>query len=420
VIKRGLRPVPLRVGADEILADWLAWHDEIASERPRRPEATAPAPVPKVSVCLTHRNRPKLVAAALASIRQQDYANLEVILVDDGSTDPKALRHLDSLERDFKRRGWRILRQQNRYLGAARNAAIAAATGDYVLFMDDDNLATPGEVRTFVDAATESGADILTCFLNVFQSADPAPTTPPVFVWPFLGGAIGPGLLRNVFGDANALVRRDVFERIGGFTEDFGIGCEDWEFFARATLHGLRVEVIPEPLVLYRQSPQGMLQSTSQHANQMRALRPYLGLLPANLRPLVHLAHIDTPPPAAAAGSDPAPPAPARLDHVQRAAVFGSGAAGRLALDLASRCGWNVPFLVDNNPAMWNQTAHGKPVRRPDTLKRERVDLVIVASLAGKPAISTQLEEMGLAPGTDFVHFLDPVRVGPFTTQVHL
>jgi glycosyltransferase involved in cell wall biosynthesis len=420
VIRHGLRPAPLRLAPEAILADWLSWHEQVGADQRAARRPSPPVPEPKVTVCVTHRNRPTLVAAALASIRQQDYPNLEVVLVDDGSTDPKALKHLTSLERDFKRRGWRIIRQPNRYLGAARNTAIAAATGDYVLFMDDDNLATPGEIRTFVNAAVRSGADILTCFLNVFQSSAPAPTAPPIFVWPFLGGAIGPGLLRNVFGDANALVRRDVFDRIGGFTEDFGIGCEDWEFFARATLRGLRVEVVPEPLVLYRQSPQGMLQSTSQHANQMRALRPYLGLVPAQLRSLVHLAHTDTPSPAVPLTSDPVVAAPIRLDHVQRAAVFGSGAAGRLALDLASRCGWTVPFLIDNNPAMWNQTAHGKPVKKPATLAHDRVDLVIVASLAGKPAISSQLEEMGLAPGTDFVHFLDPVRIGPFTTQVHL
>lgn len=421
VIFKGLRPAPLKIEADSILADWLKWHQQLGPKpASRRPVDAVTAP-PRVSVCLTHHNRPNLLSAALASIRQQDYPNIEVVLVDDGSDTTDSLLYLDSLAPDFAARGWQIIRQANRYLGAARNTAISAATGDYVLFMDDDNIAAPGEISTFVTAAETSGADILTCFLNVFQSAAPAPTTPPVHVWPFLGGALASGLLRNVFGDANALVRRDVFQRIGGFTEDFGVGCEDWEFFARATLKGLRLEVVPEPLVLYRQSPHGMLQSTSQRANRMRALRPYLGLIPAHLRALVHLAHADVhgtaPGPTAV---EPVGPSVARLDHVQRAAVFGSGAAGRLALDLAQRCGWSVPYIVDNNPAMWNQTAHGLPVRKPESLKKHNVDLVIVASLAGKPAISTQLEKMGLAAGTDFVHFLDPVRVGPITTQVHL
>jgi len=265
-------------------------------------------------------------------------------------------------------------------------------------------------VSTFVTAAQQSGADVLTCFLDVFQSAAPVPGPSTAHVWPFLGGALAPGLLRNVFGDANALVRREVFARVGGFTEDFGVGCEDWEFFARAVLRGLRLEVVPEPLVRYRQSPHGMLLSTSSQANRMRALRPYLGLLPAHLRPLVHLARSERPPALN----------PARLDHVQRAVVFGSGEAGKLAIGLAERCGWTVPWIVDNNPTTWNTTAHGLPVRAPASITPSTIDLVIVASLAGKPAISAQLQKMGFAAGASFVHFLDPIRIGRTTVQLSL
>jgi glycosyltransferase involved in cell wall biosynthesis/GT2 family glycosyltransferase len=424
VLRDGLAPARLRVGASRTLAGWLAWHRQIAprdalpnAQAQRSPLTTrddsvrCSVPAPLVSVCLTHHNRPELLETALESIRRQDYAPIEVILVDDGSDRRDAMRYLETLEPEFRRRGWTLLRQPNRYLGAARNAAIAAARGTYVLFMDDDNVAVPHEVRTFVRAAECTGADILTCLLDVFQSARADQEASTVHLWPFLGGAVGPGLLRNVFGDANALFRRDVFDRIGGFTEDVGIGCEDWELFARAVLRGLRLEVVPEPLVRYRQAPGSMLHSTPAHANRMRALRPYLGLLPARLRPLVHLARQER----AATGQKAA-----RLDHVRRAVVFGSGEAGRLAIGLADRCGWSVPWIVDNNPATWNSTAHGLPVRAPDSLTRDEVDLVIVASLAGKSAIAAQLERMGLAPGSDFVHFLDPVRVGGTVTQVHL
>jgi hypothetical protein len=130
----------------------------------------------------------------------------------------------------------------------------------------------------------------------------------------------------------------------------------------------------------------------------------------------VHLSRNDAPRPAAA----PAGPAPARLDHVQRAVVFGTGEAGRMALDLADKCGWTVPWLVDNNPSVWNTKMLGKPVRQPSSLQKDSVDLVIVASLAGKPAISKQLEKMGLSPGEHFVHFLDPIRVGKTMYQLSL
>jgi GT2 family glycosyltransferase len=251
VHERGLAPAALRVSPERTIADWLQWHEQIVREHEAsRAAATAATaknvstPLPRVSVCVTHRNRPAYLGAALDSIRDQDYPAIEVILVDDGSDEPAAIAALDAFEPEFARRGWTILRRPNRYPGAARNAAVEVAQGDYILFMDDDNLAEPHEVRTLVQAAEQSGADILTCLLSVFQGRGLAPTGAPLHIWPFLGAAIAPGMLRNVFGDANALIRRSVFDRIGGFTEDFGVGNEDWEFFARAVLRGMRLEVV--------------------------------------------------------------------------------------------------------------------------------------------------------------------------------
>jgi len=405
----GARSVKPRVAFELANRDWLEWH---AHARRGRPVRLRPTYTPLVSIVVTHFNRPALLAQALESIRRQDYPALEVVLVDDGSDAPEAVRFVASLEEEFEARGWRIVRQPNRYLGAARNTGIREARGTYVLFMDDDNIAEPHEVSTFVRAATASGADILTCFLRVFQGTEPSTSDEGTYCWPFLGAAVSPGVTRNSFGDANAFVRRAVFGRIGGFTEDVGIGCEDWEFLARATLAGCRLVVVPEPLVRYRQG-QGMLNTTSQHANRMRALRPYFQHIPPALRGLLHLAH----PPAQA---PPGSPGTARLDHVRRAVVFGAGEGGRAALKLAARCGWTVEYLVDNNAGVWHTEAHGLGVRPPAALEARDYDLVIVASQAGKGAIFNQLENMGLSHAEHFVHFLEPVSVSGVTAQVVL
>jgi GT2 family glycosyltransferase len=371
---------------------------------------------------MTTRNRPELLREAIASIRRQTHKRVELVLVDDGSDQPSALRFLNRLQPEFNQRGWKIIRQPNRYLGAARNAAITAASGDFVMFMDDDNIAEPNEIEIFTNVAAKTGADILTCFLSVYRTASRKLDGKRTHTWPFLGAALGPGVLRNVFGDANAFVRRDVFDRIGGFTEDFGLGCEDWEFFARASLCGLKLEVVPEALVRYRQSPTGMLQSTSLRANQARALRPYVALLPPHLRGLVHLGsqQPSTAPVPQPIAATPVAAEPIRLDEVKRAVVFGAGEAGRLAIGLARRAGWSVPWIVDNNRAMWNRTAHDRPVRAPSSLAKGGFDLVVVASLAGKVEMSKQLERLGLTPGEHFVHFLDPIRVGGVTMQLAL
>jgi glycosyltransferase involved in cell wall biosynthesis len=250
-----------------------------------------PSSHPLVSVCLTTFNRPHLLAQALESLRSQDYPNFEVLLVDDGSDQPEALAFLDQLEPEFKAGGWRIIRQENSYLGAARNTGARHAHGEYLLFMDDDNYAEPHEISTFVRVAGYCGADILTCIFKIFNG-NAAPSSylqVPHHVSLPLGAAADVGAVKNCFGDANALVRRSTFEELGGFTEDYGVGTEDHEFFARAVLKGARLEVVPEELFWYRRQQGSMIQATPPAANVFRSARPYLEALSPDLRGIVRL-----------------------------------------------------------------------------------------------------------------------------------
>ena len=261
-------PIPLRKPALSALA-----------------EQSAP---PLVSVGLVTFNRPQLLRQAVDSLCAQDYPQLEVILVDDGSSDPDAVAALDELAPIFANRGWQILRQTNRYLGAARNAAAHMARGKYLLFMDDDNVAKPHEVRTLVSVAEYTEADIVTCHLDRFSSTE-SPLTKPMKTEPWgpLGAALSVGLTENVFGDANALIRKRSFDAIGGFTELRGVGHEDWEFFAKACLQGHRLDVVPESLFYYRVLPGSMLSSSKQRANLLRSATPYLHGQPLWLRQIL-------------------------------------------------------------------------------------------------------------------------------------
>ncbi|MCL8208199.1 MAG: glycosyltransferase [Actinomycetia bacterium] len=261
-------------------AAWLAFHHRL----PRPASPRPPAARPPVSVVLVHHDRPRHLERALASLRAQDYPAFEVVLVDDGSETPEAHRALEDLAPEFAARGWTLLREPNRYLGAARNRGAARARGDFLLFMDDDNVAEPEEISTFVRAALASGADILTAVMDVFR--DEAPEAPVRRFVP-LGGDAAAGLFENAFGDANALVRTAVFRALGGFTEEVGVGHEDWEFFARAVLAGYTLEVVPVPLFRYRESADSMVRATLRGRNHWRSARPYLAAVPPALGPLV-------------------------------------------------------------------------------------------------------------------------------------
>lgn len=248
--------------------------------------------MPWVSVCLTHYNRPKLLRQAIASLLEQDYPNLEVILVDDGSPGKDTARALQSLEAEFTRRGWKILRLENGYLGKARNTAVREARSEFLLFMDDDNVARPTMVSRFMQVAVSSGADLVTTMFEVFSS-DKKPTAKTPLVERFMpvGDVISFSVMANAFGDANSLIRRSVFEKLGGFSEDYGLGHEDFELFLRAALTGAKVSVIPEPLFWYRRFGESMLSTTHAAANRIRSFRPYIDHLPASLAELAVLAH---------------------------------------------------------------------------------------------------------------------------------
>jgi glycosyltransferase involved in cell wall biosynthesis/predicted HAD superfamily hydrolase len=259
------------------------------------PLRVSPTDGPKVSVCVTHYCRPQKLRKALASLREQDYENFEVVVVDDGSPDPEVQRELAEIGREIEPLGWRVLVQENRYLGAARNYGARHATGDYLMFMDDDNIAKPNEISTLVAVAQRTGADIVTAFCDVFETEDTLDNNElPLMRFTPLGSDPALGVFTNCYGDANALYSREVFNELGGFTEDYGTTHEDWELFCRASLAGVKIVCVPEPLFWYRLDPNGMFrgQRTQLHksTNLRRHIRPFLEQLPYYQAKLVQLA----------------------------------------------------------------------------------------------------------------------------------
>ncbi len=231
---------------------------------------------PLVSIVVVHHDRPQYLMQAIGSIERQSYRNIEVILVDDGSELPESKALLDRLELRFRARKWKILRQENKYLGAARNAGFRESRGEFVLVVDDDNALFRDAVRKFVSAMQTSGSDICTAFLKVF-TGDTVPQSEEQGMIRYLplGPVLDLGLMANTFGDANAIIRRTVFDKIGLQNETYGYTANDWEFYVRAALAGLKQRVIPEPLYWYRSSTQAMHRSSNWYDNRLPILAAY-------------------------------------------------------------------------------------------------------------------------------------------------
>jgi GT2 family glycosyltransferase/glycosyltransferase involved in cell wall biosynthesis len=263
---------------------WSTYYNSLLSVESVQSQNTE---TPKVSICLVHYNRPNLLLQAIESIEAQDYSNIEVVLVDDGSSMPEAVSLLEHLEAPFSSRGWKIIKTSNKYLGAARNTAAKAASGKFLFFLDDDNYLKVDTISTYVRVALKTQATLLTAAHAVFQGVEPpSDATVAERIWVPLGSSVAVGLFRNCYGDANFFVAREAF-LAQQFTEETAVGFEDYEFHAKAALNGWESVVIPEPLLWYRMHDDGqMILSTSSLMNRLRSLRPYAAKL-QDFKPLM-------------------------------------------------------------------------------------------------------------------------------------
>lgn len=256
-------------------------------------KAVAQKTEPLISVILTHYNRPTLLKKAVQSLLNQTAARFEVILADDGSTDPEALALLDRLEPVFAEKGWKILRLDNRHAAATRNRGAKAARGQWLLFFDDDNVAMPHMLEKAACAAANLERGVVPFMFRVFEGAGEPDMANAAEIFLPTGDAVAYGVIANTLGDTCSLIHRDSFNKIGGFREDYGIGHEDYELFLRLALAGEPAFILPEPLFWYRRSEgkASVQLNTNVMLNRMRSLRPFLEALPPHLAELALMTH---------------------------------------------------------------------------------------------------------------------------------
>jgi GT2 family glycosyltransferase len=229
-----------------------------------------------VSVCFAYNIREKGAAATLASLKQQDYPHLEIILAECGTEDVSTSK--SAIDADgFAGHEVRRIYRRGREIGAARNAAVRVAKGEYLFFVDDHTLLLAANaISVFVQVAQRVDADILTSAISFFLGSSNGSSQNLLehSRRPFLGGDIATGAFVNCFGSTNALVRRDAFDTVGGFDDEAVSTLDDWEFLSKAALTGLRIETMPEVYLWHRedQDQESMVHSL---VNAVRSARPY-------------------------------------------------------------------------------------------------------------------------------------------------
>ncbi|MHB1185603.1 MAG: glycosyltransferase family 2 protein [Desulfobulbia bacterium] len=186
-----------------------------------------PSPTTPVSVIIPTHNRAGFLPQAIESVLSQSYANFELIVVDDGSTDetPALLSSYGT--------ALTSLRQENRGPAAARNAGISAACHPLLAFLDSDDQFTKNKLELQV-RAMEAQPELLISHTQEIWFRNGHHLNQKKRHAKEGGDIFARSLELCVVGMSTVMVRRELFDRVGLFDESFPC-CEDYELWLRAS-----------------------------------------------------------------------------------------------------------------------------------------------------------------------------------------
>jgi glycosyltransferase involved in cell wall biosynthesis len=198
------------------------------------------------------------IRQALNSVLAQTYEEIEVIVVDDGSSDATSAIVEEFVERDAR---FHLIRQSNAGVGAARNTAIRKARGKYIAPLDADDLWLPEKLEKQVACLEQSGYEtgLVYCWSRSIDNQGGLASSCSHTVEGRLRRAL---ILRNVVGNGSApLIGAVALQRVGLYltrAEQGGAqGCEDWDLYLRIA-ENFGIRVVPEYLLVHRQAGSSM------------------------------------------------------------------------------------------------------------------------------------------------------------------
>ena len=217
-------------------------------------------------------NTEKFIGASIQSVVDQTYANWELLVVDDGSTDKTADIIRQHAARDSR---VKYLFQQNGRQAKARNLSIQHSQGTLIAFLDADDLWLPEKLERQLQALVATNADVV--YSNGLIIYEPG-ALPGATDFPIVAGTIEGRkmldvlLLQNRIPVQSVLVRMEAYRKAGPFDESPQFhGCEDYEMWIRLAERGALFHGMSEKLIKYRRHPSG---TTAQNSGWLKpALR---------------------------------------------------------------------------------------------------------------------------------------------------
>ena len=223
-----------------------------------------PSETPRVSVIIPCFNYGRFLKESLASVAAQTLKPIETLVIDDGSTDPTTLSILDNLSDP----GVKVIHQENRGLAGARNSGIQRALGDYIYFLDADDVLFPECLAKLAGLLCENRAVIAACcgvelLGGVRHGTEWRARYDPYRI-----------LVENSWAAGLMLRKRSMQELSLTYDESMRHGYEDWEFNIRLVQTGYPIAVHPGALYYYRIHRNSMLNAARhRHAELVSYIR---------------------------------------------------------------------------------------------------------------------------------------------------
>ncbi len=197
---------------------------------------------PKVSVILPCRDHGRFLGEALASLDAQTRQDFEVVIVDDGSTDPDTITFLRNLSHPKVR----VRSVAPSGVTRARNLGIAETSAPYLSFFDADDRMHPEFLERTLDVLEANpGIAFVSTWARLFGDEE----------WEWKPTRCDfPRLLHECSVATASLVRRSVVEEVGGFDAECELGHEDWELWLSIVERGHRGQILPQILFDYRRA----------------------------------------------------------------------------------------------------------------------------------------------------------------------
>ncbi len=207
---------------------------------------------PLVSVVISNYNYSKFVHEAIDSVLAQTYKKLEIIVVDDGSTD-NSLEIIAGYSSKIK-----VISKQNAGVSSARNIGLSQAKGEYICFLDSDDVWRPEKVEVQISLLYDAPK---ACIYTGVQFIDERGATLGLMRPKYRGNVWRqylwhPGRAIVPVGCSNAILPTNIAKQIGGFNQRFSMSA-DWDFF-RKVADTLEIAYDSKILVSYRQHSSSM------------------------------------------------------------------------------------------------------------------------------------------------------------------